>query len=141
MSVMIELFLEEEKKMVTAKSEAKNYRTVISGGSGQVIADVPVERGGTGEGLKPFELLLGGFTACYNITLRMLLDKNKINYRSVTITAEENREKKPGTMIVSFKVTLDSDIAEQEKQELIQRAFDKCPVHNALTGNIEFVME
>lgn len=127
--------------MVTAKSEVKNYRTIISGGNGEVIADVPVGHGGTGEGLRPFELLLGGFTACYNITLRMLLDKKNISYRSVTITADENRETKQGTMLVSFKVVLDADISEEEKQEVIQRAFEKCPVHNALAGNIEFVME
>lgn len=127
--------------MVTAKSDSANYRTIIAGSSGEVLADVSADRGGTGEGLKPFELLLGGFVSCLNITLRMLLDKKGIAYRSVSVTADETREKKPGTMQISFRVELDADITEEEKTAVIARAFEKCPVHNALAGDIEFVME
>ena len=124
--------------MITAKSLAKNYQTELSGASAQTCIDVPKAKGGTGNGLQPFEMLLGGFAGCLSITLRMLLDKKQIKYRAVKVTADEDRTAEPGTMIISFKVELDADISEEEKAECIKRAFDKCPVHNALKGNIEF---
>ena len=124
--------------MVTAKSVATNYTTEIIGGAGKVISDVPAIKGGTGEGMRPFEMLLGGFAACFNITLRMLMDKKGIRYRSVEVSVSEDREIKPGTMQISYKANIDADIEEAEKQDLINKAFAKCPVHNALSGNIEF---
>ena len=124
--------------MVTAISQAADYAVELNGTNGKTIIDIPEERGGTGEGLQPFEMLLGGFAGCLNITLRMLLKKKQISCRKVTVTADEDRVSKPGTMKITFHVVLDADISEEEKADYIKRAFDKCPVHNALAGNIEF---
>lgn len=124
--------------MITAVSRENRYKTDVMGESASITMDVPVTSGGSGEGLVPFELLLSGFASCLNITIRMLLDKNGVPYRQVKVTADEDRNKKPGAMIISWQVEIDGDIPEEGKQKYIARAFEKCPVHNALAGNIEF---
>lgn len=124
--------------MITAISRETNYKTDITGESASITMDLAVASGGSGEGLVPFELLLSGFASCLNITIRMLLDKKKVPYRQVKVIAEEDREKKPGTMTISWQAAIDADIPEEDKEKYIARAFEKCPVHNALAGNIEF---
>lgn len=125
--------------MITAVSRENRYKTDVMGESASITMDVPVTSGGSGEGLVPFELLLSGFASCLNITIRMLLDKKGMSYRQVKVIADENRNKKPGAMIISWQAEIDGDISEEDKQKYIARAFEKCPVHNALAGNIEFV--
>lgn len=121
--------------MITAISKESNYKTEVTGESASITMDLAVA---SGEGLVPFELLLSGFASCLNITIRMLLDKKKVPYRQVKVIAEEDREKKPGTMTISWQAAIDADIPEEDKEKYIARAFEKCPVHNALAGNIEF---
>lgn len=124
--------------MITAVSRENRYKTDVMDESASITMDVPVTSGGSGEGLVPFELLLSGFASCLNITIRMLLDKNGVPYRQVKVTADEDRNKKPGAMIISWQAEINGDIPEEDKQKYIARAFEKCPVHNALAGNIEF---
>lgn len=124
--------------MIIAVSRENRYKTDIMGESASITMDMPVASGGSGGALVPFELLLGGFASCLNITIRMLLDKKGVPYRQVKVTAGEDRNKKPGTMIISWQAEIDGDIPEEDKRKYIARAFEKCPVHNALAGNIEF---
>ncbi len=124
--------------MITAISKEKNYKTDITGESASITMDMPVASGGSGGAMVPFELLLSGFASCLNITIRMLLDKKGVSYRQVRVTADEDRNKKPGSMIISWQAEIEGDIPEEDKQKYIARAFEKCPVHNALAGNIEF---
>lgn len=127
--------------MITAISKEKNYKTDIMGESASITMDMPVASGGSGGALVPFELLLGGFASCLNITIRMLLDKKGVSYRQVKVTAGEDRNKKPGAMIISWQAEIEGDIPEEDKQKYIARAFEKCPIHNALAGNIEFAKQ
>lgn len=127
--------------MITAVSRENKYKTDITGKSAAITMDMPVASGGSGEGLVPFELLLSGFAACLNITIRILLDKKGVPYRQVKVTAGEDRNKKPGAMLISWQAEIEGDIPEEEKQKYIARAFEKCPVHNALAGNIEFARD
>lgn len=124
--------------MITAVSRENRYKTDIMGESASITMDVPVASGGGGEALAPFDLLLSSFAACLNITVRMLLDKKGVPYRQVKVTADEDRNTKPGTMVISWQAEIDGDIPEEDKGQYIARAFEKCPVHNALAGNIEF---
>lgn len=124
--------------MITAISKEKNYKTDITGESASITMDMPVASGGSGGALVPFELLLSGFASCLNITIRMLLDKRGVSYRQVKVSADEDRNKKPGAMIISWQAEIEGDIPEEDKRKYIARAFEKCPVHNALAGNIEF---
>lgn len=127
--------------MITAVSRENRYKTDIAGKSASITMDMPEASGGSGGALVPFELLLSGFASCLNITIRMLLDKKGVPYRQVKVTADEDRNRKPGAMIISWQAEIDGDIPEEDKQKYISRAFEKCPVHNALAGNIEFARD
>lgn len=125
--------------MIKAVSCEQKFQTELQCENDSIQVDVPAARGGTGSGAKPFELLLGGFATCLNITLRMILEKNKIDYKKIIVSVSEDREVKPGTMLISYHVDIDADIDKELKKDFIEKAFSKCPVHNALRGDIDFV--
>lgn len=59
----------------TARIGKDRYRTEISVGGRDLIADEPSALGGQGAGFAPYDLLLASLGACTAITLRMYADR------------------------------------------------------------------
>jgi len=59
----------------TARIGKDRYRTEISVGGRDLIADEPPALGGQGAGFAPYDLLLASLGACTAITLRMYADR------------------------------------------------------------------
>ena len=59
----------------TAHIGKDRYRTEISVGGRDLVADEPVALGGQDAGFAPYDLLLAGLGACTAITLRMYADR------------------------------------------------------------------
>ena len=59
----------------TARIGRDKYRTEISVGGRDIIADEPPALGGQGAGFAPYDLLLASLGACTAITLRMYADR------------------------------------------------------------------
>ncbi|MBD3731744.1 MAG: OsmC family protein [Sphingopyxis sp.] len=59
----------------TARIGKDKYRTQISVGGRDIVADEPRALGGQGAGFAPYDLLLASLGACTAITLRMYADR------------------------------------------------------------------
>lgn len=59
----------------TARIAKDKYRTQISVGGRDIVADEPPALGGQGAGFAPYDLLLASLGACTAITLRMYADR------------------------------------------------------------------
>jgi putative redox protein len=62
---------------VSATIEGGGYRTVVRTRTHSLVADEPLDVGGTDAGASPYELLLGALAACTAMTVRMYADRKK----------------------------------------------------------------
>ena len=69
----------------TAHIGKDRYRTDISVGGRDLVADEPVALGGQDAGFAPYDLLLAGLGACTAITLRMYADRKGWPLESVDV--------------------------------------------------------
>lgn len=57
--------------MIRASENAVPYQTAFSNGTHTAVADVPMEKGGAGQGFGPHELLEAALATCLTMTVRM----------------------------------------------------------------------
>ena len=69
----------------TARIGKDKYRTQISVGGRDIVADEPPALGGQGAGFAPYDLLLASLGACTAITLRMYADRKAWPMESVEV--------------------------------------------------------
>ena len=69
----------------TARIGKDKYRTQISVGGRDIVADEPPALGGGGVGPAPYDLLLASLGACTAITLRMYADRKAWPLESVEV--------------------------------------------------------
>lgn len=123
--------------MVTSFSENSAYKTCIENeDSLKIYSDVASEKGGQSDGFRPHDLLCASFAACLNITVRMLLDKEKLSYDAVKVNVELNRNN-PNKTIFTYDVEIAGNIGKDVKQAIIEKA-SNCPVHRTLSKSIVF---
>lgn len=125
---------------VTAKIDQAHYATTLKSGQHQIIADEPLEEGGTDLGFSPDELLAAALSACTSITLRMYADRKAWPLESVEVDVNFERDAATKTSLILRKIKLFGPLDAEQKQRLLQIA-DKCPVHQALTNPITIQSE
>ena len=111
----------------------------------RVVADEPLEAGGTDEGPNPYELLLGALGSCTAMTIllyarrkrwpvehvRVELDHSRVHVRD----CEECDEQDMKLDYFRKRVTLRGPLTEEQRARLAEIA-QRCPVHRTLTGTI-----
>jgi len=104
----------------------------VEAGALKIIADEPLDMGGTDLGLAPHELLLAALGACTSMTLKMYADRKgwPLQAASVKLTAEKGAEYR-----IKREVTLTGDLTAEQRQSLLAIA-NRCPVHKTLTNPI-----
>ncbi|MBL8659169.1 MAG: alpha/beta fold hydrolase [Rhodospirillales bacterium] len=122
------------------------FAQVISvGGKHSLLADEPVDFGGTDTGPSPYDLLLAALGACTTMTMRLYagrkglaLERASVMLRHGKIHAEDcaNCETKAGRIDrIVREITLEGDLDEDARAKLLEIA-DKCPVHQTLHGKV-----
>ena len=103
-------------------------------GEFQLLADVEVASGGTNTGPSPHEYLAAALASCTSMTLKMYAGRKSMNLSNVIVTVHVERE----SDIEKFTrdIQLFGELAEEEKQRLLEIA-NKCPIHKALSGEIQ----
>jgi len=103
-------------------------------GDFQLLADVEVASGGTNTGPSPHEYLAAALASCTSMTLKMYAGRKSMNLSNVIVTVHVERE----SDIEKFTrdIQLFGELAEEEKQRLLEIA-NKCPIHKALSGEIQ----
>jgi uncharacterized OsmC-like protein len=124
---------------------AKGYANEVRVRKHRLMADEPVEVGGTDQGPGPYDYLLSALGACTSITLRMYADRKQwplqgitVRLRHFRIHAEDcaNCETMQGFIDrIEREITLAGALSDEQKTRLMEIA-DKCPVHRTLTSEI-----
>jgi len=132
-------------KQVTTRTGPSGYATDIAVRGHQLIADDPLDAGGTDQGPTPYELLLAALNACTSITLRMYADRKKWPLQSVVVQSSHSKihakdcvecESEDGWVDqIERSIELVGDLDEGQRQRLLEIA-DRCPVHRTLHAEV-----
>jgi len=117
----------------------------IRAGRHKIIADEPLEAGGTDEGPGPYELLLAALGACTAMTLQIYarrkqwpLEKVEVSLSHDRIHAHDCEEclTKEGKITrIERYISLTGALSDERKGRLLEIA-QRCPVHRTLTSEI-----
>jgi uncharacterized OsmC-like protein len=134
---------------VRAKLTMKEgFRTQITAGGHQLIADEPKEAGGTDEGPSPYELLLAALGACTAMTLKMYVERKKLPITDVEVLltfdrihiddcescVKDERLNDQEVQHISRLIYVTGDVTQEQKERLLYIA-GRCPVHVTLHSN------
>jgi putative redox protein len=121
---------------VTGHIEQTHYKTIISNGKHELIADETETNSGTDLGFEPVEILCGSLAACTCITLRMYAERKKWNLTDVKarVTLIGNSEKNISN--IKREIELTGDLSKEQRERLVYVA-NHCPVHKILSNSIE----
>jgi uncharacterized OsmC-like protein len=126
----------------------EGFRTQITAGQHQLIADEPKEAGGRDEGPSPYELLLAALGACTAMTLKMYVERKKLPVTDVEVLlsfdrihiddcescVKEERLNDREVQHISRLIYVTGDVTEEQKERLLYIA-GRCPVHVTLHSN------
>lgn len=124
-------------RSVTATLDGAPYATRIVSRGKTLIADEPLDHGGTDLGFRPHELFLSALASCTAITMRMYADRKQWNVSSIGVTINMERDQ-DGAKVdtrISIEVDLPADLPKDQRERLLQIA-KACPVHRTLENPI-----
>lgn len=113
--------------MAKAQIKKEHYETFISAGHKKMIADEPLDKGGTDLGMSPIELLESSLAACVVITVRMYADRKQWPLHEINVEVKHQEDQ-------SFekKVEFIGDLS-QDQIDRLKEIVDKCPVNKILS--------
>jgi uncharacterized OsmC-like protein len=117
----------------------------ITAGKHKLVADEPIEAGGSDGGPDPYSLLLAALGACTAMTLQMYarrkewpLDKVEVSLRHSRIYAvdcEECETKEAKVERIDRYISLTGPLTSDQKNRLMEIA-KRCPVHKTLVSEV-----
>jgi putative redox protein len=132
---------------ITARTGAASYRTDISAGGHDVIADEPATNGDS-DGPSPYELLLSAIGACTAMTMRMYANRKQWPLEEVTVRLRSGRKhaedcancerQAVGIQQIERQVEMKGDLTDEQRERLLYIA-DRCPVKQTLERGIKVV--
>ncbi len=130
---------------VTARTGVGGFRTELFANGYPLVADEPVDYGGTDEGPSPYEYLLAALGACTGMTLRMYaLNKEwpledvvvRLSHEKVHAVDCHDCDGKDGRIdSIVREIEINGELDESQRQRLLEIA-GRCPVHRTLTGEV-----
>jgi putative redox protein len=134
---------------IVVRSE-ENYRTAVHIRSHTIIADEPVQDGGTDEGPTPMEILTGMIGACIAVTTRAYAQRKQFPLEAISVEVEMQRFKReeypaytgdaPYVHEVHERIHFDGPLTDEQRERLMAIAA-KCPIHVVLENPVFFVKE
>ena len=105
-----------------------------------IVFDEPESAGGTDQGPSPTRTLAAALAACTAITMEMYADRKGWDVGDLEVEAEMEfgRSSAPESFVVTLR--LPEELSEEQRERLRVIA-GKCPVHRALSGEIEISIE
>jgi putative redox protein len=121
--------------MVKCSSTLEKYQCEIKSGNYTIVADATKDKGGTGNGFRPHEILEASLAACMNMSVRMTADKLGIPVDKLSVSVELERKANETKFI--YSIDAGDDIQEEQYNQLVS-LLNKCPVKNTLSKPITF---
>ncbi|MDP1563643.1 MAG: OsmC family protein [Pirellulaceae bacterium] len=116
--------------MIRVNNPAGSYRTNFSGQTSTGEADLPIAKGGDGQGFGPHELIEAGLATCMVITARMYANEHDWTLEDA---ACQVRIEKSDAGDVAFVYSLTLPGLTTEQQRKINLLMSQCPVARTLT--------
>jgi Ohr subfamily peroxiredoxin len=134
------------EKLYTARATAtggRNGHVTSENGLLDIDVRVPQAMGGPkGDYLNPEMLFAGGYAACFDGALGLIIRTEKINAGSTTVTAQVSigkNERGGFELAVTLEVTVPG-VERALAEELTNKAHQVCPYSNATRGNIDVTL-
>ncbi|MDP2697698.1 bifunctional alpha/beta hydrolase/OsmC family protein [Thalassospira sp.] len=138
--------------VVVRETGQGKFQAMVMAGPHRALADEPVDVGGLGSGMSPYDYLAAALGACTVMTLRMYADHKQIALDGVSVQVLHDKihaddcidctmeEKQKGGKIDRFEriITMHGDLEEDVRARLLEIA-DKCPVHRTLESTSKIV--
>ena len=118
-------------------------------GEHKIYMDQPVSAGGANRGPAPPELILAAYAGCVGSIGRIIAFQDKIELRGMKFEVEADynpakilgreSDDRVGFTEVRLNVDIDCDLSAEEKQALLQRIEDRCPILDNLVNETKVV--
>src|SRR4051794_27220970 len=112
--------------MIRSSSLSVPYQTAFTNGSHDGVADVPIEKGGAGQGFGPHELLEAAVATCLTMTVRMYAAKHGLPVAAARCEVSIDRSV-PNTATLHYALTFDGPLTDEQTAQL-RAAASQCPV-------------
>ena len=131
-----------DRSGVSASIDSSRFATDVRMAGHRVVADEPDDKGGTGRGATPSDLLLGALASCTAITLRMYADRKgwPLDTARVDVDWDQAPDQDKTTKAIRRVLHLTGELDEEQRQRLKEIA-ERCPVHRTLSGEISIRTE
>ena len=118
---------------VHTETTMSSLRTTAHLGAHAVVADEPVELGGTNEGAPPTHLLLASLGSCTTITLQLYAKRKGWPLESAVVQLRLlKRESGAARATIERSVELVGPLTEEQRARLMEIS-ERCPVHRMIT--------
>jgi putative redox protein len=120
--------------MIRARNEGAGYCTSFTNGHSTGIADMPIAKGGNGEGFGPHDLVEAALATCIVITARKHACEHQLPLRTVQCEVRIDRSI-AGAVTLHYQLSLAGGLTAAQEQGL-RDAVSRCPVARTLTGEV-----
>jgi putative redox protein len=121
-------------KATARRVQGYNHEVEVDGHT--IVTDEPREAGGGNEGPSPSRLLIASLASCTATTVEMYSDRKGWELGAIEVDAERlsTERGEPVRYAVEVRVPMPLTAEQAERLRVIA---GKCPVHRALTGEVE----
>jgi putative redox protein len=109
---------------------AGRFQTRIETRGGAILADEPVEVGGTGTAPTPYELLSAALAACTTMTMRLYAERKGRELPRLRVDVTHSRDA-GGQDLFTRRIDFAEPLDPEWRAKLVEIA-EKCPVHRTL---------
>lgn len=130
---------------VIVKAGPKGLNQQIEASGHRLLADEPLDAGGSDTGANPYDLLLAALGACSSMTLRIFADRRGWDLRGIEIKlwhekihAKDCQDCESPNSKIDFihrEIKLIGNLNEEHRQRLLEIS-DRCPVARTLQSEI-----
>ncbi len=133
---------------VTTSTENLGFFTEIFAKGHAMVADEPLQYGGTDRGPTPYDYLLAGLGACTSMTLQMYARRKKLPLTKAVVRLTHQKihakdcegcETDSGKIDrLEREIELFGELDETQRERLLEIA-ERCPVHKTLHSEIDII--
>ncbi len=121
--------------MIKTENTVDKFKTKIV--EHEIFVDTTTDKGGSGNYIRPHELLEAAFASCLNISIQNELNKMSINDASV-VTKVNLRRDNMTDAIFEYQVEIKGENISSEIESQIKEIIRTCPVRRTLSKVIKF---